>query len=191
MPHRYCDNHFLRDVAKPVLEADSHAKVQIRRKVRNLRKEAMYSSRTGPSPSIPTNKYVLQCDACSTRQRLGTVFAMVRELRRDDVKLPTRDANGLLSWRVATLLIVQTALHHPLYAGAYSWGRRQTHTHVDLVGRISRHRAQAEWSVLLHDRAGLQLRGRITWPTSDISSKIRGNRKPKARRAAGWCSSPA
>jgi hypothetical protein len=38
VPHRYCDNHFLRDVAKPVLEADSHAKVQMRTKVRGLRK---------------------------------------------------------------------------------------------------------------------------------------------------------
>jgi hypothetical protein len=37
-PHRYCDNHFIRDVAKPVLEADSHAKVQMRREVRGLRK---------------------------------------------------------------------------------------------------------------------------------------------------------
>ncbi len=40
VPHRYCDNHFLRDLAKPVLEADSHAKVQMRRKVRGLRKVA-------------------------------------------------------------------------------------------------------------------------------------------------------
>jgi hypothetical protein len=38
VPHRYCDNHFLRDVAKPMLEADSHAKVQMRKKVRGLRK---------------------------------------------------------------------------------------------------------------------------------------------------------
>ena len=37
VPHRYCDNHFLRDLAKPVLDADSHAKVQMRRKVRGLR----------------------------------------------------------------------------------------------------------------------------------------------------------
>ena len=37
VPHRYCDNHFLRDLAKPVLERDSHAKVQMRRKVRGLR----------------------------------------------------------------------------------------------------------------------------------------------------------
>ncbi len=34
VPHRYCSNHFLRDLAKPVLERDSHAKVQMRRKVR-------------------------------------------------------------------------------------------------------------------------------------------------------------
>lgn len=38
VPHRYCDNHFLRDLAKPLLEADSHAKVQMRKKVRGLRK---------------------------------------------------------------------------------------------------------------------------------------------------------
>ncbi|GAC1451572.1 MAG: hypothetical protein NVSMB9_36560 [Isosphaeraceae bacterium] len=37
VPHRYCDNHFLRDVAKPVLEADSHSKVAMRKKVRGLR----------------------------------------------------------------------------------------------------------------------------------------------------------
>ena len=38
VPHRYCDNHFLRDVAKPILEADSHSKVAMRKKVRGLRK---------------------------------------------------------------------------------------------------------------------------------------------------------
>ena len=36
VPHRYCVNQFLRDVAKPMLEADSHAKVQMRKKVRGL-----------------------------------------------------------------------------------------------------------------------------------------------------------
>ena len=30
VPHRYCQNHFLRDVAKPMLEQDSHAKVKMR-----------------------------------------------------------------------------------------------------------------------------------------------------------------
>src|SRR5262249_7850368 len=36
-PHRYCVNHSLRDLAKPMLEADSHAKVQMRKRVRGLR----------------------------------------------------------------------------------------------------------------------------------------------------------
>ena len=37
VPHRYCGNHFLRDLAKPVLELDSHAKVKMRGKIRGLR----------------------------------------------------------------------------------------------------------------------------------------------------------
>src|SRR5262245_43169296 len=37
VPHRYCANRFLRDLAQPALEPDSHAKVQMRQKVRGLR----------------------------------------------------------------------------------------------------------------------------------------------------------
>jgi hypothetical protein len=37
VPHRSCDNHFLRDLARPVTEADRRAKVQMRKKVRGLR----------------------------------------------------------------------------------------------------------------------------------------------------------
>jgi hypothetical protein len=36
-PHRSCQNHFMRDLAKPVLEMDSRAKVKMRRTVRGLR----------------------------------------------------------------------------------------------------------------------------------------------------------
>jgi prefoldin subunit 5 len=37
IPHLYCGNHFLRDLAKPTLAGDSHAKVKMRKKVRGLR----------------------------------------------------------------------------------------------------------------------------------------------------------
>jgi hypothetical protein len=37
VPHRYCVNHFLRDLATPMLETDRHAKVKMRSKVRGLR----------------------------------------------------------------------------------------------------------------------------------------------------------
>jgi hypothetical protein len=60
VPHRYCDNHFLRDVAQPVLEADSHAKVQMRKKVRGLRtiEQAVLArpkaqTRSGLTPAAP------------------------------------------------------------------------------------------------------------------------------------------
>jgi hypothetical protein len=51
VPHRYCDNHFLRDVAQPVLKADSHAKVQMRKKVRGLRgiERSVLSRRRAPT----------------------------------------------------------------------------------------------------------------------------------------------
>jgi hypothetical protein len=65
VPHQYCDNHFLRDLAKPVLEKDSHAKVQMRRKVRGLRtieqdvlreeaKNAVSLDQPPPASSPPT-----------------------------------------------------------------------------------------------------------------------------------------
>jgi len=60
VPHRYCANHFLRDVAKPVLAADSHAKVQMRRKVRGLR--------------------TIERDVCATR-RLAEMPALAPESR--------------------------------------------------------------------------------------------------------------
>ncbi len=66
VPHRYCDNHFLRDVAKPVLEADSHAKVQMRTKVRGLRgiEKSVLKQRRGmaeeESQASPQSSIVLE-----------------------------------------------------------------------------------------------------------------------------------
>jgi hypothetical protein len=56
VPHRYCSNHFLRDLAKPTLEADSHAKVQMRKKVRGLRdieRQVLRSQKAGPQALAP------------------------------------------------------------------------------------------------------------------------------------------
>lgn len=56
-PHRYCRNHFRRDVAKPVLESDAHAKVSMRRKIRGLRqieREVLKERRQIPSTGTGT-----------------------------------------------------------------------------------------------------------------------------------------
>lgn len=57
VPHRYCANHFLRDVAKPILDKDSKAKVKMRHKVRGLRaieRQVLDDRRETqpPSPSV-------------------------------------------------------------------------------------------------------------------------------------------
>src|SRR5712691_3467678 len=61
VPHRYCQNHFLRDVAQPVLEMDSRAKVKMRRKVRGLRaieRRVLEDRRpaTAPEPTPPAER---------------------------------------------------------------------------------------------------------------------------------------
>jgi hypothetical protein len=58
VPHRYCANHFLRDLAKPVLEADSHAKVQMRKKVRGLRtiEQAILKNQRGSRENAPVTR---------------------------------------------------------------------------------------------------------------------------------------
>ena len=95
-------------------------------------------------------------------QDLGSGWAVLRHLREHNVLLPKRDGSGRLLWRQATETIVATILHHPIYAGAYSWGRRRTRTEIDPQGRITRRKRwspPAEWRVLLRDRVPAY----ITW----------------------------
>ena len=101
VPHRYCDNHFLRDVAKPVLEADSHAKVQMRKKVRGLRtieqavlrrRKARAEDGAGPAPAAveatDTATATATATAPATTDPAGSVVldycAAVRGILNDD-----------------------------------------------------------------------------------------------------------
>jgi hypothetical protein len=80
-PHRYCGNHFLRDLAKPMLELDSHAKVQMRSKIRGLRaieraalklRAAERAEQEHEQEQLPavlvceTNGWVVVLDYCAT-----------------------------------------------------------------------------------------------------------------------------
>ena len=56
IPHRYCQNHFVRDLAKPVLDMDSQAKVTMRSKVRGLRaieRRVLAERRQAMAPKSP------------------------------------------------------------------------------------------------------------------------------------------
>ena len=92
VPHRYCANHFLRDLAQPVLEADSHAKVQMRKKVRGLRgiEQSVLSHRrdAGPRESAPEPTGPMATEAASEEDPAGDVVldycAAVRGILNDD-----------------------------------------------------------------------------------------------------------
>jgi hypothetical protein len=71
VPHRYCSNHFLRELAKPTLELDSHAKVQMRKKIRGLRgveRQVLQARRSGPeglaAPASGAAQVVLDYCGC-------------------------------------------------------------------------------------------------------------------------------
>ena len=85
VPHRYCDNHFLRDLAKPILDADSHAKVQMRKKVRGLRgiERSVLTQRSDATPvepptpgpeSIVTEPFVIADPPAAENDPLGAVI---------------------------------------------------------------------------------------------------------------------
>jgi hypothetical protein len=68
-PHRYCQNHFMRDLAKPVLDMDSQAKVTMRSKVRGLRaieRHVLAERRHAAAPESPPPPAAPQGAAMST-----------------------------------------------------------------------------------------------------------------------------
>jgi hypothetical protein len=80
-PHRDCHNHFLRDVAQPVLELDSRAKVKRRSNVRGLRaierrglEDRRHTAAPEPPPLHETpNTAEAQAPAPCTSSDLGLV----------------------------------------------------------------------------------------------------------------------
>src|SRR5205807_17357 len=72
VPHRSCTNHCRRDVAKPILEADSHAKVKMRRTIRGLRA----IERAGWAGSIDRGLSTVQAAQADVRHQVAEVEAI-------------------------------------------------------------------------------------------------------------------
>lgn len=97
---------------------------------------------------------------------LGSFTRLSRYLRQNDIRLGMRvhrgPRRGELEWRPAIPAALHRMLHHPIYAGAYSYGRRRVDQRrtAEAGGKV-RMRAlpMEEWKVLLRDR----LPAYITW----------------------------
>jgi hypothetical protein len=78
VPHQLCHFHYLREAAKPIYEADRHAKVQLKKKVRGIR---------------PIERKVEGRDDAEARDIRG-YGAAVRSALTDDGR-PPLEASGL------------------------------------------------------------------------------------------------
>lgn len=92
---------------------------------------------------------------------LGSSCAVARYLMRQNIRVGIRlrfgARRGELEWRRPTLLIVSRILHHPIYAGAYVFGRRKRLRQ----GESARYKRlpMEQWQVLKRDH----LPAYITW----------------------------
>ena len=97
---------------------------------------------------------------------LGSCRRLYRHLVRNQIRLGMRvhrgPRRGQLEWRLPTPGMLGRMLHHPIYAGAYSWGRRRVdHKRTAAsAGKLKmRELPMSEWIVLQQDR----LPAYITW----------------------------
>ena len=92
-------------------------------------------------------------------ERCGTINGVLRYLVRHQVQLPHRVRLGLrqgdLDWRRPNRATLSNLLHHPIYAGAYAYGRRPLDPRRQQPGRPATGRrvaAPGACAVLLKDR---------------------------------------
>lgn len=92
--------------------------------------------------------------------RLGTAHGVLRSLARRNaqigVRRRTRPDLGRLEWHAPHRGMVINILRHPIYAGAYAYGRRQTDPRRQQPGRPATGRTPLlppeQWQVCLQDR---------------------------------------
>lgn len=97
---------------------------------------------------------------------LGSMSGVRRCLRENEIRIGVRDHRGVdrgkLTWRPINQATLLGILHHPVYAGAYVYGRRETNPKKQVPGQPGRGRRWAkpdDWEVLIPDR----LPAYITW----------------------------
>jgi hypothetical protein len=111
---------------------------------------------------------------------LGTVNALLRYLVAQQVELGMREHHGLgrgeVVWHRPNRVTLQNILHHPIYAGAYVYGRRSVDARRKRAGHPDSGRVvvrQEEWEVLLKDR----LPAYISWDQYEANlARLQANR---------------
>jgi DNA invertase Pin-like site-specific DNA recombinase len=116
---------------------------------------------------------------------LGSASAVLQYLNQQRIQIGLRPHRGFdrdrLVWRRPNRATLLGMLHHPVYTGAYVYGRRMTDPRKRVPGRRGSGRAWAptdEWDVLRRD----QLPRYITWQQYETNQeRLRENSKKYGR----------
>ncbi len=99
-------------------------------------------------------------------EELGSANAVLNFLRQEQIRIAVRmtygPGLGTLTWRPPNRSTLLHILHHPIYAGAYVFGRNKTEPTRRVPGKPNSGRRKAtrdEWQVLIQDA----LPAYITW----------------------------
>lgn len=111
---------------------------------------------------------------------IGSIYGLFRWLIRHDIQMPVRAragaAKGQLEWHRPSIGSLSQTLHHPIYAGAYTYGRRQVDRKKDYAKTGGSYRPWAtmqQWSAFIKDH----LPAYITWEQFEKNQeRIRQNR---------------
>jgi DNA invertase Pin-like site-specific DNA recombinase len=107
-------------------------------------------------------------------EQLGTLNALLRYLVKNQIGLPVRPFGGAqrgqLQWHRPNRQTLRNLLHHPIYAGAYTWGRRPVDPRRKIPGRPSTGRkvtVAEQCQVMIKDRCPAY----ITWPQYEANRR--------------------
>jgi hypothetical protein len=131
----------------------------------------------------------------SVTQAIQTVFERFAELgsaRRvwlwfsnAGIRFPIGLPNGELHWGSPTYTAIHRILTHPVYAGAYVYGKTRCERYIDEYGHTRqrvRTLPQGQWAVLIEDHHP----GYIDWATYQANqARLQMNTRPQPHDAGG------
>jgi DNA invertase Pin-like site-specific DNA recombinase len=131
-------------------------------------------------------------------EQLGSINGLLCDLVRHAIRLPIRvrsgPQSGQLEWHRPNRQTLQNLLHHPLYAGAYTWGRREVDGRRKIPGRPGTGRtvvAPEQCLVFLKDRCPAYIswdqyeKNRRTIADNQLRSQHRGPAREGAALLGG------
>lgn len=85
-------------------------------------------------------------------ESVGSAHGLFHHLAEQKIGLPFRDKTGRLDWRLPGKTTVYELLKHPLYAGAYGYGRKKQYGKTTRKNTGKKHLAPEQWKVLIKDQ---------------------------------------